>query len=202
MTTNSTPTLNILFPTQLLLVNLLMLLAARSEYREPPLLYFPFSLIFSLLNVIQNLLECEAVIKLAQHLQENEKNYKIITPYDGQRVLIEDMMKETEDLKWEEKVYNVDSFQGNEEDYIIISLVRSLALGFLQNLRRTNVMLTRCKRGMYIISSQAFLHKGPGKDCIVGELNQYVGEIGWLRMKDLESGEFLTNPKKRVIKEA
>ncbi|KAF7336709.1 AAA-12 domain-containing protein [Mycena venus] len=146
-----------------------------------------------------NKLESQAVIKLAQHLQEHEKNYKIITPYDAQRVLIEDIMKETEGLVWEEKVYNVDSFQGNEEDYIIISLVRSMALGFLTNLHRTNVMLTRCKRGMYIVSSQAFLHKGPGKDSIVGELSKYVGEIGWLEMKDVESGEFLINPKKRNV---
>jgi len=146
---------------------------------------------------IINKLECKAVIQLAQHLQEHEKNYKIITPYDAQRVLIEDTMKEIEGLHWEEKVYNVDSFQGNEEDYIIISLVRSMALGFLNNLRRTNVMLTRCKHGMYIVSSQAFLHKGPGKDCIVGELSKYVGEIGWLEMKEVESGEFLNNPKKQ-----
>ncbi|KAJ7170755.1 P-loop containing nucleoside triphosphate hydrolase protein [Mycena crocata] len=77
----------------------------------------------------------KVVIKLAQHLQENDKNYKIITPYDAQRVLIENGMKNTEGLQWEEKVYNVDSFQGNEEDFIIISLVRTFALGFLQNLR-------------------------------------------------------------------
>ncbi|KAJ7274286.1 AAA domain-containing protein [Mycena haematopus] len=146
---------------------------------------------------LKNTLESEAVIKLAKHLQEQAKSYKIITPYDAQRVLVEDSMKETEGLHWEEKVYNVDSFQGNEEDYIIISLVRSMALGFLNNLRRTNVMLTRCKRGMYIVSSQAFLHKGPGKDSIVGELSKYVGEIGWLDMKDVESGDFLVNPKKQ-----
>jgi regulator of nonsense transcripts 1 len=81
------------------------------------------------LTMPQSILESEAVIKLAWHLQENEKNYKIITPYDAQRVLIEDRMKETEGLHWEEKVvkptcfssllrlstlkvYNVDSFQG------------------------------------------------------------------------------------------
>ncbi|KAJ7227297.1 P-loop containing nucleoside triphosphate hydrolase protein [Mycena pura] len=150
-----------------------------------------------------NTLESEAVLTLAQHLQEHAKSYKIITPYDGQRVLIEDRMKKMEGLTWEEKVYNVDSFQvflGNEEDFIIISLVRSMSLGFLQNLRRTNVMLTRCKRGMYIVTSQAFLHNGVGKDSIVGELSKYVGDIGWLEMKDIEDGNFLDNPRKQAIK--
>ncbi|KAK7033216.1 AAA-12 domain-containing protein [Favolaschia claudopus] len=146
---------------------------------------------------ILNQLECNAVIKLAEHLQEHNKNFKIITPYDAQRVLIENTMKETEGLVWEEKVYNVDSFQGNEEEYIIISLVRTAGLGFLTNLRRTNVMLTRCMRGMYIVSSKAFLHNGHGRDCIVGELSRYVDEIGWLDIKDVESGEFLTDPRKR-----
>ncbi|KAJ7126881.1 P-loop containing nucleoside triphosphate hydrolase protein [Mycena epipterygia] len=153
----------------------------------------------SLLTMLKNTLECEAIIKLAQHLQENEKNYKIITPYDAQRVLIEETMQKTEGLNWEEKVYNVDSFQGNEEDFIIISLVRSFALGFLQNLRRTNVMLTRCKKGMYIVSSATFLGSGPGKDSIVGALSKYVGEIGWLDVKDVENSEFLTNPRKREL---
>jgi hypothetical protein len=53
---------------------------------------------------------------------------------------------------------------------------------------------------MYIVSSRAFLHNGPGKDCIVGDFAKFVGDdIGWLEMKDVESGEFLVNPKKRDI---
>nr|GAT46571.1 predicted protein [Mycena chlorophos] len=146
-----------------------------------------------------NPMEMQAVIQLASLFQERNKSYKIITPYDGQRELIEHTMKATEGLDWEEKVYNVDSFQGNEEDIIIISLVRSISLGFLQNLRRTNVMLTRCKRAMYIISSKAFLQNGAGKDCIVGELGEHVGELGWLDSKELESGDFLDSPRKREI---
>ncbi|KAJ7067045.1 AAA domain-containing protein [Mycena amicta] len=146
-----------------------------------------------------NRYEMQAVIQLATLLQERQKSYKIITPYDGQRNLIENTMRETDGLSWEEKVYNVDSFQGNEEDIIIISLVRSLGLGFLQNLRRTNVMLTRCKRAMYIVSSKAFLQQGAGKNCIVGELAEHVGDLGWLESKDLESGDFLDNPRKREL---
>ncbi|KAF7316738.1 AAA-12 domain-containing protein [Mycena chlorophos] len=123
-----------------------------------------------------NPMEMQAVIQLATLFQERNKSYKIITPYDGQRELIEHTMKATEGLDWEEKVYNVDSFQGNEEDIIIISL-----------------------RAMYIISSKAFLQNGAGKDCIVGELGEHVGELGWLDSKELESGDFLDSPRKREI---
>ncbi|KAJ7734738.1 P-loop containing nucleoside triphosphate hydrolase protein [Mycena maculata] len=145
-----------------------------------------------------NTLESEAVIKLAQHLQAYGHHYKIITPYDAQRVLIEKGMQRTDGLQWDSKVYNVDSFQGNEEDFIVISLARSFALGFLENFRRTNMMLTRFKKGMFIVSSWAFL-RGPAKDCIIGKLSSHVGDIAWLNMKEVESGEFLTNPRKREV---
>lgn len=39
-------------------------------------------------------------------------SYRIITPYDAQRSLIETDMKKENDLKWQDKVFNVDSFQG------------------------------------------------------------------------------------------
>jgi len=105
----------------------------------------------------KNEAEMEAVIKLAQKLQDQEKNYRIITPYLLQRSTIENTMMVTDGLDWTDKCFAVDSFQGNEEDYIIISLVRSRELGFLNNLRRTNVMLTRCKLGMFIVTSKQFL---------------------------------------------
>lgn len=58
---------------------------------------------------------------------------------------------------------------GNEDDYIIISLVRSEKLGFLSDKRRVNVMLTRCKVGMIICSSRTFL-QGPAAHTLVGKL--------------------------------
>jgi regulator of nonsense transcripts 1 len=135
-----------------------------------------------------NELELKAVLRIARQFEAEEKSYRIITPYDAQRTFIENGLKE-EELSWEDKCFNVDSFQGNEDDYIIISLVRSQALGFLKNLRRTNVMLTRCKRGMFICSSRAFL-KGPGSKSLVGKMLKHVGEEGWLELADLEAGKY------------
>ena len=68
-------------------------------------------LIFSHI-LFQNELECEMVLKIAQKLQEQEKDYRIITPYAGQTTLIESSMKNME-LNWADKCFNVDSFQGN-----------------------------------------------------------------------------------------
>ncbi|KAG6900797.1 hypothetical protein C0993_000116 [Termitomyces sp. T159_Od127] len=125
-------------------------------------------------NSYVNFAECDAVLKLALQLQEQDKAYQIITPYDGQRNTIEGKMKQSKTLRWENKCFNVDSFQGNEEDYIIISIVRSRDLGFLDNRRRTNVMLTRWH----------------GARTLVGELAEQVGTGAWLEEKDLEEGNF------------
>ncbi len=60
--------------------------------------------------------------------------------------------------------HTVDSFQGNEADVVIISLVRNnnapnikSALGFLTDSRRTNVLLSRARSKLIIIGSLDFL---------------------------------------------
>jgi len=131
----------------------------------------------------KNLAEVEVALQIAVQLQIQGKNFRIITPYDAQRSALEEGMKKHE-LNWEDKCFNVDSFQGNEDDYIIISTVRSYELGFLDNLRRTNVMLTRCKQGMFICSSKAYLERD-GAQSLVGALAAEFGK-GWVDLKDLE----------------
>jgi superfamily I DNA and/or RNA helicase len=86
---------------------------------------------------------------------------------------------------------NVYTETGNEDDIIVISLVRSKTLGFLTSKRRTNVMLTRCKRGMYIVSSKAFL-EGKGADSLVGKMAAELGKRpgAWLTHKDLRDRKF------------
>lgn len=68
---------------------------------------------------------------------------------------------------------------GNEEDHIIISLVRSDKVGFLNNARRTNVMLSRCRRSMVICTSRAFVDNIAGST-LVGTLATALGEQTWL----------------------
>jgi len=153
----------------------------------------------------QNLGECQAILRIAAMLQAKKKRFRIITPYDAQRSLIEEELK-TNSLDWEDKCFNVDSFQGlfsrhilrpfrdflssatgNEEDYIVISLVRSTALGFLADLRRTNVMLTRCKKGMIICTSERFMRRA-GCRSLVGNLLGYY-DNQWVEKDELQTIE-------------
>ena len=138
-------------------------------------------------NGLQNLQEVAVVIKIARQLTRRRKSFRIITPYDSQRSILEKGLKDAK-LPWEDKCFNIDAFQGfcvlstlfavcvdgflfsgNEDDYIIISVVRSEKLGFLTDERRVNVMLTRCKIGMIICSSRTFL-QGPAAHTLVGKM--------------------------------
>lgn len=77
---------------------------------------------------------------------------------------------------------------GNEEDYIIISVVRSAKIGFLGNSRRSNVMLSRCKKAMYIVTGRTYL-SGKASDTLVGKLAQEWGPDGWTDVKKILSGK-------------
>jgi AAA domain len=115
-------------------------------------------------------------------------DFCVITPYDAQRAAIEAQLK-SENLPWE-RVFNVDSFQGmcglfvvdrrtltysstgNEADYVLISVVRSSTPGFLTSLNRMNVMLTRCRAGLVIVTNRSFLQEG-GRHTLLGRLARH-----------------------------
>ena len=64
-------------------------------------------------EVSQNRKEIEAVTHLVRRLQAEEQQVRVITPYDAQRNFIEEALRTDETgLKWQDTVFNVDSFQG------------------------------------------------------------------------------------------
>ena len=90
----------------------------------------------------------------------------IITPYEGQRAFILSYMSKQGQLDptlyKEIEVASVDSFQGREKDFILLSCVRSneaSGIGFLNDPRRLNVALTRAKYGLVIFGNARVLAK-------------------------------------------
>lgn len=80
----------------------------------------------------------------------------IITPYDDQVDYLSKVAKV--------EVNTVDGYQGREKEIIIISMVRSNKkgkIGFLEDLRRLNVSLTRAKRKLVIIGDSETLSVHP-----------------------------------------
>eukprot|EP00245_Coleochaete_scutata_P003497 TRINITY_DN1511_c0_g4_i2.p1 TRINITY_DN1511_c0_g4~~TRINITY_DN1511_c0_g4_i2.p1 ORF type:complete len:564 (+),score=94.07 TRINITY_DN1511_c0_g4_i2:454-2145(+) len=92
----------------------------------------------------------------------------VITPYEGQRAYIVNHMQRNgalrQQLYKEIEVASVDSFQGREKDYIILSCVRSnehQGIGFLNDPRRLNVALTRARYGVVLLGNPKVLSKQP-----------------------------------------
>jgi senataxin len=58
-------------------------------------------------------------------------------------------------------IETVDSFQGKQLDVVILSCVRASArsagVGFVSDVRRTNVAITRAKRALWVLGSAATL---------------------------------------------
>lgn len=102
----------------------------------------------------------------------------IISPYKGQIRLIRQMLKK--DRYWRPfrsliTVNTVDGFQGQERDVIVISLVRSNAegdIGFLRDLRRMNVAITRARMKLIILGDRSTLCRMP----FYRRLAEYVDE--------------------------
>lgn len=60
------------------------------------------------------------------------------------------------------EIGTVDGFQGREKSIVIVSTVRSAGssgVGFLKDVRRMNVALTRAKHGMYVIGNETALSR-------------------------------------------
>ncbi|WP_126992794.1 IGHMBP2 family helicase [Thermosipho globiformans] len=93
------------------------------------------------------------IVKRFLKLGLNREYIGVITPYDDQVDLIKSFNLGVE-------VNTVDGFQGREKEVIIISFVRSnqrKELGFLTDLRRLNVSLTRSKRKLICIGDSSTL---------------------------------------------
>ncbi len=83
----------------------------------------------------------------------------VIAPYAAQVRLIRSLVN-LPNLE----VDTVDGFQGREKEVVVVSLVRSNAkgeIGFLRDIRRTNVAVTRAKRSLRMIGDSATLSKHP-----------------------------------------
>lgn len=103
----------------------------------------------------------------------------IISPYKGQVHLLRRMMRQ--DSYWKPfrqliSINTVDGFQGQERDIILISMVRNNAqgqVGFLADLRRMNVAITRARMKLLIIGHSPTLCQHP----FYRRLKQYTDSL-------------------------
>ncbi|KAI9657447.1 MAG: DEAD-box type RNA helicase [Bathelium mastoideum] len=155
-------------------------LRTRRWHLEPLLSYYRFFDVsgqhttsakgHSLINVA----EIDAAMQLFDHLvkhwgnsfeSENLSKLGIITPYKSQLREFRDRFSRRYGQRIHEFIeFNTtDAFQGRECDIIIFSCVRASpagGVGFLQDIRRMNVGLTRAKCSLWVLGNAASLSRG------------------------------------------
>lgn len=116
----------------------------------------------------------------ASQKQEEATNKKcsiaILTPYTRQAEHLRTLLPN-------ETISSIDGYQGQEADIIIYVTVRSNAhreIGFLKDMRRLNVALTRAKAGLVVIGDEATL-TGKGKVVEQGEQVEEYHQV-WKRL--------------------
>jgi len=119
----------------------------------------------------ENLKEADLIKELTLELLKMGANdIGIITPYNAQVKLIKKLLSVEE-----VEVKSVDGFQGREKEIILISFVRSgEKIGFLKDLRRLNVALTRAKRKLICVGNSKTLSTHPVYEAFL----TYVKENG------------------------
>jgi len=123
-------------------------------------------------------LQNEGELRIVQQLLQTEPfsllETAFISPYAGQVAAAKEL------LPAEMRISTIDSFQGQEKENIIVSLVRSNEdgdIGFLKDYRRMNVAITRAKEQLVVIGDSATI----GADSFYHSFLTYVEQHGSYR---------------------
>ena len=107
-------------------------------------------------------LQNEGELRIVQKLFETEEldplTTAFISPYSGQVTAAKEIFPKLL------RISTIDSFQGQEKQTIIVSLVRSNDdgdIGFLKDYRRMNVAITRAKENLFVIGDSATIGADP-----------------------------------------
>lgn len=122
---------------------------------------------------LQNTGEVDIVLQIIETEQLDKNNTAIISPYSGQVYASKERLPSM-------RISTIDSFQGQEKENIILSLVRSNdegEIGFLKDYRRMNVAITRAKNRLYVIGDSATI----GNDPFYKSFLEYVERRGEYR---------------------
>ncbi|ORY86605.1 P-loop containing nucleoside triphosphate hydrolase protein [Neocallimastix californiae] len=105
----------------------------------------------------QNVNEAEMVVATFQYMRilgYPADKITILTTYNGQKQLIRDVLRRR--CSWNpifgkpHKVTTVDKYQGQQNDFVLLSLVRTKNVGHLRDPRRLIVAMSRARLGLYV----------------------------------------------------
>ncbi|KAJ0422561.1 hypothetical protein BJY00DRAFT_279765 [Aspergillus carlsbadensis] len=109
-------------------------------------------------HFIQNLGEAEYAVAIFQYMRllgYPAPKISILATYAGQTALIKDVLNhrcaKNTLFGLPKTVTTVDKYQGEQNDYLILSLTRTRTVGYLRDVRRLTVALSRARLGLYIL---------------------------------------------------
>ncbi|CAE7212365.1 Znfx1 [Symbiodinium pilosum] len=108
--------------------------------------------------------EAETILKFAAHIVRegyNAEDITILAMYDGQVSLLRKMLRDRQGLA-DIQCSSVDRFQGDENKFVLISVVRSNRegkAGFVSERNRLIVALSRARCGVYFFGNDQLLEK-------------------------------------------
>ena len=119
-------------------------------------------------HFFQNLGEAEYAVATYQYMRLLDypaSKVSILTTYAGQRALIRDILghrcAKNRLFGMPRIVTTVDKYQGEQNDYIILSLTRTRHPGYLRDIRRLTVALSRARLGLYILGRRSVFQSTP-----------------------------------------
>ncbi|KAH6766515.1 P-loop containing nucleoside triphosphate hydrolases superfamily protein [Perilla frutescens var. hirtella] len=87
----------------------------------------------------------------------------ILTTYNGQKLLIRDVINRRcvpyDFIGPPHKVTTVDKFQGQQNDFVLLSLVRTRFVGHLRDVRRLIVAMSRARLGLYVFCRRSLFEQ-------------------------------------------
>lgn len=132
----------------------------------------------SLCNSAEARLALDLCLTLNRIAKKELENFRIavITPYGQQLNILKKLFNKEKGSSFLQKieVNTVDAFQGREADIIIFSCVRaskSKGIGFLNDVRRMNVALTRAKHFLFVIARVDSIMVNPYWKELVDQVN-------------------------------
>jgi superfamily I DNA and/or RNA helicase len=123
---------------------------------------------------LQNDTELQIVRRLLETEFTEPGKIAFISPYAAQVIAARELLPK------EIRISTIDSFQGQEKEIILLSLVRSNdenAIGFLKDYRRMNVAITRAKEQLVVIGDSATI----GADNFYHAFLTYIEKTGSYR---------------------
>ncbi|PIN23485.1 DEAD box containing helicase [Handroanthus impetiginosus] len=114
----------------------------------------------------QNEGEAEYIVSIYMYMRllgYPANKISILTTYNGQKLLIRDVINRRcvpyDFIGPPHKVTTVDKFQGQQNDFILLSLVRTRFVGHLRDVRRLVVAMSRARLGLYVFCRRSLFEQ-------------------------------------------